>query len=191
MRIDVRSLIDRLVALDGDGSPAVVLVDDYAQRADLLCALEREAEVHGITLEAQDQADGGASTRADRDQALAILVNAGKAQVFGEWLDAYRDRLPTWARFVLVFVLQTELAMLLQHAPAFFSLVKGRIVQQLVSQAPTIPAQDVQLALAEMSRQTGQTPAQFVEAWRRGEVPDTFQNNYWVNLALLSRGDVA
>ncbi len=194
MPTSVRVLIDQLIMPHEDGLPSLVVVDDYRQRQDFLKEMIAEAHIHGITLVSFDDAKAlekqAPSTSADDNQALAFLVNAGQAVPFGEWLDTHRDRLRAWGRFTLVFVLRTELASLLRSAPAFFSLVKARIVENLDACPPTIAPEEVTHALAQMTIQTGMTPSDYARAWQADKISDTFQHNYWFHLAQLQSGAI-
>lgn len=189
MTSDVRTVIDRLAQQEVGGVPALVVADSFDERATLVEALSSEAAVHGISLVVIDElstaTERAEALSVEADQALVLLIGLGQGALWGEWLDAYRDRFPLWARFVLVVVFRRDQGELLRNAPAFFSLVKGMVFSKVRSQAPTIPAAEVLASLAQMTAKTSLSPAQFIAAWRAGKVEDTFENNNWVQLAQL------
>jgi len=189
----VRLLLDDLALLDQqDGMPAIILVRDYGERDALVAALVREAMIHQIEIVAVNSPEEAATTvpslAAGKGQAAALLLRAGTAAAWGRWLDANRDRLPLFCRFVLLFVLAADLPALATAAPALLSWAKGRIIERLVVREADVPADDVAEEIERMRAETGRTPGELIAAWERGEVADTYQNNVWLNVARAAVG---
>lgn len=184
----VRLLLDDLALLDPqDGMPTILLVRDYGERDALVAELVREARIHEVEIVAVNSPEEAATTipslSARKNQAAALRIRAGTAAAWAQWLDANRDRLPSFCRFVLVFVLVPDLPALAMAAPAFLSWAKGRIIERLVIREEDEPTNDVADELDRMRAETGRTPGELIAAWERGEVADTYQNNVWLNVA--------
>lgn len=191
MSEDVRSLIEDLATAEQDGVPAVILVDDYRERADLAAELSEEASLFGIDLvlviSVEEASERLPSLDARRDKAVLILIDAGNATSFGQWLNANREALPAWARFVLVLMLRQDFPMLAKEAPAFMSWAKALTIPHLADVEP-IPAAEIAEELRRLEQTTGLSPQAFIDAWERGELPDTYQNAAWLNLACAVSG---
>lgn len=185
-RISAALLIGRLMQRQERGAAALVLVDGYPEREAIAEALRDEAQL--FDTEAQAYSDQRSvklpSGPAQALAGLIVLVDAGRAADWAEWLESHREQFLDCARFVIVIVLATEASALLRQAPSFFSWVKGR-GYRIQSAPPVISPDEVARSLRLMTDRTGLTPAQFVAAWERGELKDTFQNNYWSQLARL------
>jgi hypothetical protein len=186
MSENIRDLVEDLATVSADGSAALVLVDDYLERAKLLESFTEEASLYGIlaiTLGTPEEAQRQLPT-ADRSGGRAALVpvDAGEAQHWAPWLEATREALPQWVRFLVVLMMPEDVSILARLAPAFMSWAKGLEFRKLDIPGP-IPAEDVEGELARMTAETGLSPKAFVEAWKCGEVPDTFRNTTWLNLA--------
>jgi pimeloyl-ACP methyl ester carboxylesterase len=189
----VRVLLDDLALLDQqDGEPAIVLVHDYGEREALVASIQREAKIHGIDLVTFSTPEEAATTlptlSAPKDQAAALLPRAGTGADWGRWLDSNRDRLPSFCRFLLVLVLASDLPALAMTAPAFMSWAKARVIDRLLvreeEEAPSNIADD----LERMRAETGRSPQEFIAAWERGDIDDTYRNNVWLNLARAAVG---
>jgi hypothetical protein len=186
-------LLDDLALLDQqDGMPAIVLVRDYGERDALVAAVAREARIHEVDVVTVSSPEEAVATMpslsASRRQAAALLLRAGTAAAWGRWLDANRDRLPSFCRFVLLFVLAEELPALAMAAPAFLSWAKGRIIERLVLREADAPTNDVADEIERMRVETGRTPRELIAAWERGEIADTYQNNVRLDVARAADG---
>lgn len=186
MSENLRDLVEDLATVSADGTAALVQVDDYLERTMLAESLVEEAGLYGIQVltlrtpeDAQQQLPtaGGSAGRA----ALA-LIDAGAGERWAPWLEANREALPQWVRFLVTLVMPEDIPSLARLAPAFMSWAKGLEFRKLDIPGP-IPAEDVETELARMTAESGLSPEAFVEAWRRGEVPDTLRNTTWLNLA--------
>ncbi len=98
------------------------------------------------------------------------------------WLEANREALPQWMRFVVVLMMPEDVPALARLAPAFLSWAKGLEIRKLTIPG-AIPPGDIEAELSRITAETGMSPEAFVEAWQRGEIPDTFRNTTWLNLA--------
>lgn len=186
--MSVRLLLDDLALLDPqDGMPAIILVRDYGERDALVAEIEREAMIHEIEIviisSPEEAATKMPSLSASNNQAAALQIRAGTAAEWGRWLDANRDRLPSFCRFVLVFLLAEDMPALAMAAPAFLSWAKGRIIERLVIREDDAPTNDMADEIERMRAETGWTPGELIAAWERGELADTYQNNVWLNVA--------
>ncbi|HZH13652.1 MAG TPA: hypothetical protein VE057_04730 [Archangium sp.] len=181
----VRSLVDELLAPDYPGVPAIVLFKDYRQREQLSQALVHEANLHDVTLHVFSQL-GDATERlptlsAERDDAALALLDVSNTQDWGRWLEATRERLPEWVRFLVVMVAREEIPTLARQAPGFLSWAKSQVIERLLEDEPSVS--DVAAEFEEIQRQTGLTPKEFVQAWCEGRLHDTYRNSAWLNLA--------
>ncbi len=186
MSENVRDLIEDLTAAYPDGTPVLVLVDDYLERKDIAAALAEEADLYGIELlqsPTPEDAQGRWPTgEGSRGRAALALIDAGAGERWAPWLEANREALPQWMRFVVVLMMPQDVPALARLAPAFLSWAKGLEIRKLTIPG-TIPAADIEDELSRITAETGMSPEAFVEAWQRGEIPDTFRNTTWLNLA--------
>jgi hypothetical protein len=181
---DIRLLVEEL-AEDGGGAPAIVLVRDYAERQRLMESIREEAEIHGVELRSAatpDEAEAAVEA-ALPEQALAILVDAGRGEALGGCLDANREALARF-RFVVALVIDAEFPKLARRAPAFLSWAKGNLVEKAVLDRGG--GEDVTAELRSMEEATGLAPAEFLRRWERGEIKDTYETNLWAALARAS-----
>lgn len=187
----VQSLINDLAVAEQDGAPTIVLVDNYRERADLARDLTEETARFGIELisfsKVEEAYEKVPTLEATRDHAVLLLIDMAEAAAFGQWLDASRELLPLAARFVLVLMFKQDLPALARAAPSFMSWAKALEIPHLIEDmgvGPSVIAAEMRL----LEEETGKTPAEFVDAWRRGEIPDTHQNTVWLNLACAVTG---
>jgi len=185
MSESLRDLVEDLASVS-EGQPALVLVDNYRERERLAKDLTEEADLYGIQVivpstpeDAQQQVSAGNGNGA---RAAVILIDAGAADAWGPWLEANREALPQWVRFVVVLMMPADVPVLSRLAPAFMSWAKGLEIRKL-DVPGGIPSDDVDAELAQLEKETGMSADAFVDAWRRGDVPDTFRNTTWLNLA--------
>lgn len=189
--LELRSFVEGLRSTGREQHPpALVLVEDYRQRAELAEALKAEADVHGIQLQEFSSVDAllglMPQLSAARGDGAIILVDTDRGEEWGRWLEASRERLPDWFQLVLVLLISEELPLLVAVAPSFFSWVKAQVVSGAeLTQAPT-NGDSVMGALEELQAETGMTPRQFVEAWKEGRLADNFRNSSWLNLAMAA-----
>jgi hypothetical protein len=189
--LELRSFVEGLRSTGREQHPpALVLVEDYRQRAELSVALKAEADVYGIQLQEFPSVDELLGRipelSAGRGDGAIILVDTERGAEWGSWLEASRERLPDWFQLVLILIMPTELPRLVAVAPSFFSWVKAQVV--LGAELTPVPASgdSVMGALEELQAETGMTPRQFVEAWKQGRLPDNFRNSSWLNLAMAA-----
>lgn len=174
-----------------DGTPAVVLVEDYRERANLVDRIAEEASLFGVSLVVLHD-PGEARERmplleSASDEAAAILIDPGAAPAWGEWLEASREALPFWLRFLIVLIMARDLPVLDKHAPSFMSWAKALEIERLVIDPP-IGADEVQEELRCLQEETGLSPTDYIEAWARGEITDTPEHAAWLNLAFAATG---
>lgn len=173
MSESLSNLIEDLVSSCAAGQPALVLVDDYLERAKLAKSITEEASLHAvrvITLSVLEDAKQGLSDPEGReDFAAIILVDPGAAEVWGPWLEANREALPQWVRFLVVLMMPADVPVLSRLAPAFMSWAKGMEIRKLVP-SDDIPSSDVDAELARLEKETGMSAETFIDAWKRGEV---------------------
>jgi hypothetical protein len=185
-------LIEDLVSSDADGTPVVLLVDDYRERADLARSLIEESKLFDVDLlsfpRLEDAVELLPLFEAQHDKAAMLLVDPDEAAAFGPWLDACREALPSFARFVIVLVFRTDLPVLAKAAPAFMSWAKALEIPHLKTKDGSIPADEVAAELRQMEEITGLGPEAYLEAWQRGKLPDTHSNTVWLNLAFAAVG---
>lgn len=104
MSEDLRELIEDLAAAYPDGTPVLVLIDDYLERAKLAVALAEEADLYGIevfqssTLE--DAQQRWPTREGNCGRAALALIETGAGEHWAPWLEANREALPQWMRFV-------------------------------------------------------------------------------------------
>jgi hypothetical protein len=182
---NVPALIQTLVSEERDGTPQLVLVDNYLKRQDLAEALRREVAVYGLeamSYQNRQQADEGLPALVPERHVAIALVDSGKGHDWGEYLSANREQLPRWVRFLIVLVMPPDLPAL--ATPAFFSWAKGSpLIERLAIEPPTAEIPALEAELAAMQRETGLTPSEYIAAWRRGDLPDTHRHAAWLNLA--------
>jgi len=188
------NLLEDLALSYPDGSPAIVTVTDYRERGRLADALVEGAKVFGIDLipmvRSEDVMARLPTLSARSDQAALILVDAGAAGALGPWLEAARESLPEWVRFLILLVVPQEVPIIAKTAPAFLSWAKGLEIREL-SGVSRLPSEDLKGELKNLQRETGMSPSEFIEAWERGALPDTFRNTSWLNLAWAARHEEA
>lgn len=188
---DVPALIQSLVSEERDGTPQLVLVDDYLERKELAEALQSEAAVYGLEARPYDdilQADERWPSLEPARHAAIVLVDSGKGREWGEYLSANREQLPGWVRFLIVLVMPPDVPAL--ATPAFFSWAKGNpLIEHLAIEPAVAEALSAEGELEAMRRETGWTPSEYIDAWRRGDLPDTHRHAVWLNLAYaVTRG---
>lgn len=184
--LTAEDLVIQLVQRQDKGAAALVIVDGYPERSAIVCAIQAQARIYDIEVQALSDIQWPAPTGPNPEQlkGLVFLVDAGRTTEWAEWLDTHREEFLDCARFVVVIVLETEAAAFLRHAPSFFSWIKGH-GYRLQAQQPVISREEIEDSLKRMTEQTQLTPKQFIAYWRAGNLKDTFQNNYWLNLAQL------
>ncbi len=185
---NVSDLVEDLASDLAEGSPAIVLVENYLERAKLAESLIEEADLHGIDMvslsgpeEAQERLPATGETDATRRAAL-VLIDADAAGTWAPWLEANREALPQWVRFLIVLMTASDVPNLSRLAPAFMSWAKGLEITKLDIPAG-ISEDEVAAELARLTQETGMSGDEFVDAWKRGVIPDTFRNTTWLNLA--------
>jgi len=192
MAASLQDLIEDLVSSAPDGTPVVLPVDDYRERAELAVALAKEVSLFNIELVSfarlEDAREQMPLLEAHRDQAALLLVDPDEAAAFGPWLDACREALPSFVRFVIVLVFRNDLPSLAKGAPAFMSWAKALEIPHLDREDAPISAREIGAELRRMEEITGLGPEEYVDAWRRGVLPDTHQNTVWLNLASAALG---
>lgn len=190
MPAHLQNLIEDLVITSRDGTPIIIVVGDYRERADLARALQDEVGVYDIELVSfvslEDAQQGVAQLEARRNQAALLLVDPREAAAFGPWLDATREALPLLVRFMIVVVLRGDLSALAKSAPVFMSWAKAVEIQELPVRFEAIGPDEIAAELRCMEESTGLGPDAYIEAWRRGELSDTYQNTVWLNLAFAA-----
>lgn len=186
------NLFEDLTSAYPNGSPVIVVVNDYRSRQQLVDDMVEEASIFGIELillpRLEDAMARLPMLSARRNQAALLLIDADTAEPFGPWLDAAREALPEWVRFLLLLVLPHDIPALAKTAPAFMSWAKGLEFRHLEGPA-ALPQADIQAELAQLERETGMTPARYVEAWREGTLPDNFRHTTWLGLAWAAVGE--
>jgi hypothetical protein len=186
------NLFEDLTSAYPNGSPVIVIVNDYRSRQQLVDDMVDEARIFGVELVVSPRLEDAMARlpilSAQRDQAALLLIDADAAEPFGPWLDAAREALPNWVRFLLLLVLPQDIPALARTAPAFMSWAKGLEFRHLDVPA-VLPQEDVQAELARIEHETGMTPAEYVEAWREGTLPDNFRHTTWLSLAWAASGD--
>lgn len=129
MGTSLKDLIEDLASTAPDGTPVVVLAQDYRERTDLAQALSEEASLFGIEVVSftrlEDAIEQLPRLEAQRDQAALVLIEPHEATAFGPWLDASREALPLFVRFVVVLVLHKDFPAFAKAAPAFMSWAKA------------------------------------------------------------------
>lgn len=190
MGANLQNLIEDLAITAPDGTPTIILVEDYRERVDLAQAIQDEAALFGVEIVSFARLDhaqeGLPQLDAQRNQAALLLVDPHEASAFGPWLDAIREALPSFVRFLVVVVLRGDLAALAKSAPAFMSWAKAAEIPQISSEVATIGPDEIAAELRCMTELTGLTPDAYVEAWQQGKLPDTHQNTVWLNLAFAA-----
>jgi hypothetical protein len=190
---DLRGFVEGLRSTGREQHPpAIVLAEDYRQRADLALALKAEAEVYGVELREFPSIDELLrlipELSAARGDGAIILVDTDRGVEWGGWLEASRERLPDWFQLVIILLMPEELPRLASVAPSFFSWVKSQVVSGTELSQSSSGDDSVTTALAELQTATGMTPEQFVEAWKQGQLPDNLRNSSWLNLAMAVLG---
>jgi hypothetical protein len=175
-----------------DGTPVIVLVEDYRERADLARKLTEEARLFGIELvsfsRAADAEERLPLLAAVHNQAALLLVDSNQAASFGQWLDATREALPGFVRFIVVIVMRQDFPALAKGAPAFLSWAKALEIPRLVQESAIIPASEIEEEISRIKQVTGLSPGEYIDAWQRGTIPDTQRNTAWLNLAYAMTG---
>jgi len=187
------NLLEDLTVSFPNGSPVIVLVDDYGARRRLVDALVEEARIFSIELHVASRLEEAMARlptlSVNRNEAALLLIDAGAAESFGPWLDAAREALPGWVRFLLLVMLPEDIPTLAKAAPAFMSWAKSFEFRRYDG-PHVLLGDDIQNELARLTSETGKTPREFVEAWRQGTLPDNFRNATWLTLAwAASDGD--
>lgn len=158
------------------GSPILaILYDDLDGRRALLDEVRGQLESMGGAV----QVDGVDDACAHPD-AVAIWSVPYAQQVSAvEQLEAQRDRL-RGRRRPLVLVLPRGGAAIdrLRRSPFLASWLAGRIIDP-DALARIDPARERRAFEAH----TGRTPEAFLDAWRRGALPDDLDHNLWVHRA--------
>lgn len=178
------ALIDDLASEYADGLPAIVLVDDYLEREQIVTSVTAEAELHDIEVVHLATPAEAAEKLAPTDavRAVAVLIDAGAAEKWAPWLESNREAFPRWARFFVILMTVQDVPVLAKLAPSFMSWAKAQQFRKVDLPAP-IPVTDVNAEIARLTRETGMTMEAFVEAWKKGDLPDTYRSSAWLSLA--------
>lgn len=180
------NLLEDLTSSCPNGSPVVVLVNDYIARQQLADAIVDEARNFGVEVYVSSRLEEAMAhlptLSVKRDQAALLLVDAETAAAFGPWLEAAREALPQWVRFLILLILPDDVPALATTAPAFMSWAKSLEFRRLAP-TPPLPKEDIRDELTRLNHETGMTAKQFVEAWRQGTLPDNFRNATWLTIA--------
>lgn len=180
------NLLEDLTSSYPDGTPVLVLVDDYATRQQLADAIVDEARIFGVEVYVASRLEDAMAHLPTmsvlRDQAALLLIDAETAASFGPWLESAREALPQWVRFLVLLVLPDDVPALATTAPAFMSWAKSLEFRRLDAPRP-LPGDEIHDELTRLKQATGMTVRQFIEAWRRGTLPDNFRNTTWLTLA--------
>lgn len=197
----LRDLVEDSATTCANGEPALVLVDDYLERSMLVESLTQEADLYGVhvlALSRPEQAQAQLPTAAGAEtRAAVVLVDAGEAATWASWLEANREALPQWVRFLIVLIMPADVP-ILSRAPAFMSWAKGLEFRKLEIPG-AISDEDVEAELARLERETGMSAEVFVEAWKRGRSPRHLPQHHVVEprvgriteRAAMSQGDTS
>jgi hypothetical protein len=195
MNETIAALVEDIATNAPTGTPIIVLVDDYRERADLAGLLTEEAALFGINVATFSRFDEASERlpqlEAACDRAAILLVDSNEAATFGSWLDASREALPTFVRFVAVLVFRRDLPAFAKNAPAFMSWAKVNEFAHLAKEIADTQVSEVEAELRRMQEATGLSPEKYIEAWQRGDIPDTYRNTTWLNLAYAATGQDA